>query len=65
MEKEREFQEKNIYFCFIDYTKPFTMWFTKVSKILKDLSPEKPVCGSRTVMSVRTDIEKQTVGKEI
>ena len=27
MEKEREFQ-KNIYFCFIDYAKPLTVWIT-------------------------------------
>ena len=26
-EKAREFQ-KNIYFCFIDYTKPLTVWIT-------------------------------------
>ena len=27
MEKAREFQE-NIYFCFIDYAKPLTVWTT-------------------------------------
>ena len=27
IEKAREFQ-KNIYFCFIDYTKAFTVWIT-------------------------------------
>ena len=27
MEKAREFQ-KNIYFCFIDYAKPLTLWIT-------------------------------------
>ena len=27
IEKAREFQ-KNIYICFIDYTKAFTVWFT-------------------------------------
>ena len=27
MEKEREFQ-KNIYFCFLDYAKPLTVWIT-------------------------------------
>ena len=27
MDKAREFQ-KNIYFCFIDYTKPLTVWIT-------------------------------------
>jgi len=29
IEKAREFQEKkNIYFCFIDYAKPLTVWIT-------------------------------------
>jgi len=27
IEKAREFQ-KNIYFCFIDYNKPLTVWIT-------------------------------------
>ena len=27
IEKAREFQ-KNIYFCFIDYAKPLTVWIT-------------------------------------
>ena len=27
MEKAREFQ-KNVYFCFIDYVKAFTVWIT-------------------------------------
>ena len=27
IKKERELQ-KNIYFCFIDYTKPLTVWIT-------------------------------------
>ena len=56
IEKAREFQ-KNIYFCFIDYTKAFDcvdhnkLWKT----LIRDgntrpsyLSPEKPVCGSRS-----------------
>ena len=34
-EKAREFQ-KNIYFCFIDYTKPFIVWITtNCGKFLK------------------------------
>ena len=51
IEKAREFQ-KNIYFCFIDYTKAFDcVDQNKLWKILKDmgipdLSPEKPACGS-------------------
>ena len=35
MEKAREFQ-KNIYFCFIDYVKPLTVWITtNCGKLLK------------------------------
>ena len=34
-EKAREFQ-KNIYFCFIDCTKPLTIWITTNWKILKE-----------------------------
>ena len=55
MEKAREFQ-KNIYFCFIDYTKAFDcVHHTKLWQILRDgntrspyLPPEKPVCRSRS-----------------
>ena len=55
IEKAREFQ-KNIYFCFIDYTKPLTSWTTTNWKILQKmgisylpyLPPEKPVCRSRS-----------------
>ena len=35
-EKAREFQ-KNIYFCFIDCTKPLTIWITTNWKILKEM----------------------------
>ena len=55
MEKAREFQ-KNIYFCFIDYTKAFDcMDHNKLWQILKDgnirppdLPPEKSVCRLRS-----------------
>ena len=53
IEKAREFQ-RNIYFCFIDYTKAFDyVDHNKLWKILKEIeisdhlgkvSPEKPVC---------------------
>ena len=55
-EKAREFQ-KNIYFCFTDYTKAFDcVDQNKLWEILKRngstrpsyLSPEKRVCGSRS-----------------
>ena len=55
IKKAREFQ-KNIYFCFIDYTKAFDcVDHNKLWKILKDrntrplyLPPEKSVCRSRS-----------------
>ena len=45
MEKAREFQ-KNIYFCFIDYTKAFdSVDHKKLWKILKDLgTPDHLIC---------------------
>ena len=53
IEKARKFQ-KNIYFCFIDYTKAFDcVGHNTLLKILQEmgippyLSPEKPVCRSR------------------
>ena len=53
-EKQRKFQ-KNIYLCFIDYTKAFDcVDHNKLWKILKGdtrpsyLPPEKPVCRSRS-----------------
>ena len=50
IEKAREFQ-KNIYFCFIDYTKALTVWITKTVENSErdgntrppDLLLEKPV----------------------
>ena len=56
MEKAREFQ-KNIHFCFIDYTKAFDyVNHNKLWKILKEmeipdhptLPPEKPICKPRS-----------------
>ena len=55
IEKPREFQ-KNMYFCFIDYTKAFDcVDHNKLWKILRDgntrsldLPPEKTVCRSRS-----------------
>ena len=52
-EKAREFQ-KNIYFCFIDYTKAFDCVVTKtIENSLRDgntrpayLPPAKPICRS-------------------
>ena len=54
MEKAREFQ-KNIYFCFIDYSKAFDCVNQNCGKFLKRwkyqntlLTLEKPVCRSRS-----------------
>ena len=55
IEKVRDFQ-KNIYFCFIDYTKAFDcVDHNKLKKSERDgntrppdLPPEKPVCRSRS-----------------
>ena len=54
IEKGRQFQKTNIYFCFIDYAKALTVWITKnYGKFLKrleyqtpDLPLEKSVCRS-------------------
>ena len=54
-QKAKEFQ-KNIYFCFIDYAKAFDcVDHNKLWKLLRyrntrppNLSPEKPVCRSRS-----------------
>ena len=45
MEKAREFK-KNIYFCFIDYAKPFNcVDHNKLWKILKEMEiPDHPTC---------------------
>ena len=54
--KAREFQEKNIYFCFIDYTKAFDcVDHNKLANSSRDgntrppdLPPEKPLRRSRS-----------------
>ena len=53
-QKAREFQ-KNIYFCFTDYKKTLTVDHNKLENFWRDgnnkspyVSPEKPVCGSRS-----------------
>ena len=50
MEKTREFQ-RNIYFCFIDYTKAFDcMDHSKLWKILQEMGiPDHPICLLRNV----------------
>ena len=44
IEKARELQKK-IYFCFIDYAKPLTVWITTNWKILKQMGiPDHLTC---------------------
>ena len=44
IEKAREIQ-KNIYFCFIDYTKALTVWISTTWKILKEMGiPDHLTC---------------------
>ena len=69
IEKAREFQ-KNIYFCFIDYTKAFDcVDNNKLWKILKKMQVESTLPASwETCMQVRKqqlelDMEKQTGSK--
>ena len=73
IEKAREFQ-KNIYFCFIDYSKAFDcVDHNKLWKILKEMGlPDHLTCLLRTLYAgqeatVRTREEQQTgskLGKE-
>ena len=65
MEKAKEFQ-KNIYFCFIDYSKPFVWFTTNCEKFLKiwEYQTTLPVSWE-TCMQVRKqqlelDMEQQT-----
>ena len=69
IEKAREFQ-KNIYFCFIDYTKSFDcVDHNKLWKILKEMGiPDHLICLWEICMQVRKqqlelEMEQQTVSK--
>ena len=69
VEKAREFQ-KNIYFCFIDYTKAFDyVDHNKLWKILKEMEiPDHLTCLLRNLYAgqeatVRTGHEQQTSSK--
>ena len=70
MEKAREFQKKNIYFCFIDYAKAFDcVDHNKLWKILKEMGiPDHLTCLLEICMQVRKqqlelDMEQQTGSK--
>ena len=69
IKKAREFQ-KNIYFCFIDYTKAFDcVDHNKLWKILQEMGlPDHLTCLWETYMQVRKqqlelDMEQQTGSK--
>ena len=67
IEKAREFQ-KNIYFCFIDYTKALTVWITTNWKILQEMGiPNYLTCLLRNLYAgqeaTELDMEKQTASK--
>ena len=69
MEKVKEFQ-KSIYFCFIDYSKPFDcVDYNKLWKILKEMGiPDHLPASWETYMQVRKqqlerDMEQQTGSK--
>ena len=66
--KKQEFQ-KNVYFCFIDYAKPLTVWTTTNWKILKEMGiAEHLTCLLRNLYAgqkatVKLDMEQQTGSK--
>ena len=68
IEKAREFQ-KNIYFCFIDYTKAFDcVDHNKLWKILKEMGiPDHLTCLVRNLYTsqevTKLDMEQQTGSK--
>ena len=69
-EKTREFQKKNIYFCFIDYAKAFDcVDHNKLWKILRKMGiPDHLTCLLRSLYQVRKpqlelDMEQQTGSK--
>ena len=68
IEKAREFQ-KNVYFCFIDYAKALTVWFTVNWKFWKGWEYQTTWPASwETYMQVRKqqlelDMEQQTGSK--
>ena len=56
--KAREFQ-KNIYFCFIDFAKVFTVWITTNWKILQEMGiPDHLTCFLRNLYAGQEAIVK-------
>ena len=53
IEKAIQFQE-NIYCCFVDYTKPLTVWMTTNFKVLKEIGiPDHLTCHLRNCVQVK------------
>ena len=67
IEKAREFQKKNIYFCFIDYAKAFDcVDHNKLWKILKEMGiPDHLTCLLRNLYAgqLKLDMKQQTGSK--
>ena len=65
IEKAREFQKKNIYFCFIDYTKAFDcVDHNKLWKILKEMGiPDHLTCLLRNLYERQAATVKPGHGK--
>ena len=70
IEKAREFQKKNIYFCFIDYAKALTVWITiNCGKFWKrwEYQPTWPasweICMQVRKQQLELDMEQQTGSK--
>ena len=69
IKKAREFK-KNIYFCFIDYAKPLTVWITKnCGKFLKRREYQTTwpasceICMQVRKQQLELDMEQQTGSK--
>ena len=70
IEKAREFQKKNINFCFIDYAKPLSVWITKnCGKFLErweyqtTLPASWEICMQIKKQQLEPNIEQRTVSK--
>ena len=70
IEKAREFQEKNINLCFIDYAKPLSVWITKnCGKFLErweyqtTLPASWEICMQIKKQQLEPNIEQRTVSK--
>ena len=69
METAREFQKKNIYFCFIDYAKAFDcvdhskLWKNLETGIQDHLTSLREICMQVKKHQLESDMEQQTGSK--